>query len=73
MPYRWLFFAPLLGLLSALLPSHAQATTPLFTFFQQHFDSTIVCQSASIWNTSPNYLILAKHQNQLAFFTYCSP
>ncbi|MGI4832393.1 MAG: hypothetical protein ACRYFK_02930 [Janthinobacterium lividum] len=30
-------------------------------------------QSGSNGNTSPNYLILAKHQKQLAFFTYRSP
>jgi hypothetical protein len=73
MPCLRLFFAPLLGLLSASSPSHAQVTTPLYTFFQQHFDSTIVYQSGSNWNNSPNYLILAKHQHQLAFFTYRSP
>jgi hypothetical protein len=73
MPCRWLLFVPLLGLLRASPPSRAPATTPLFTFFQQHFDSTVVYQSGSNWNTSPNYLILAKQQNQLAFFTYRSP
>jgi hypothetical protein len=73
MPCRWLFFALLLGLLSASLPSQAQVMTPLYTFFQQHFDSTVVYQSGSTWNTSPNYLILAKYQHQLAFFTYRSP
>jgi hypothetical protein len=70
---RWFFFAPRLGLLSASSPSHAQVTTPLHTFLQQHFDSMIVYQSGSTWNTSPNYLILAKRQHQVAFFTYCSP
>jgi hypothetical protein len=73
MPCRWLFFASLLGLLRASSPSHAQATAPLYTFFQQHFDSTVVYQSGSNGNTSPNYLILAKHQQQVAFFTYRSP
>lgn len=73
MRYCWLCFAPLLVLLSATLPTQAQATTPLHAFFQQHFDSTIIYQSGSNRNSSPNYLILAKHQNQLDFFTYRSP
>lgn len=73
MPCRWLFSVPLVGLLSASSLSQAQATTPLYRFFQQHFDSTVVYQSGSNWNTSPNYLILAKHQHQVAFFTYRSP
>lgn len=70
---RWFFLVPLLGLLRASLPSPAPATTPLFTFLQQHFDSTVLYQSGSNWNTSPNYLILAKHQNRVAFCTYRSP
>jgi hypothetical protein len=70
---RWLFFALLLGLLRASSPSHAQATPPLYTFFQQHFDSTVVYQNGSNWHSSPNYLILAKYQQQVAFFTYRSP
>jgi hypothetical protein len=73
MRYCRLWFAPLLALLSAAPPSQAQAMTPLHAFFQQHFDSTIVYQSGSNGNNSPNYLILAKHQNQLDFFTYRSP
>ncbi|RZK25630.1 MAG: hypothetical protein EOO63_15760, partial [Hymenobacter sp.] len=60
-------------MLSAAFPSQGQATIPLHAFFQQNFDSTIVYQSSSTWNRSPNYLILAKHQNQLDFFTYRSP
>ncbi|MCB2409146.1 hypothetical protein [Hymenobacter lucidus] len=47
--------------------------TPLHTFFQQNYDSTIIYHSGSNWNNSPNYLILAKHQGQLYFFTYTSP
>jgi hypothetical protein len=73
MLYCRLCFAPLLVVLSAAPPSQAQAMTPLHAFFQQHFDSTIVYQSGSNWNNSPNYLILAKHQNRLDFFTYRSP
>jgi hypothetical protein len=73
MRYCRLCFAPLLVLLSAAPPSQAQAMTPLHAFFQQHFDSTIVYQSGSNWNNSPNYLILAKHHNRLDFFTYRSP
>lgn len=73
MPYRWLHFALLFGLLTAALPSQAQMTTPLHTFFQQHFDSTFIYQNSSNWNRSPNYLILAKDQNRLTFFTYRSP
>ncbi|UOQ54232.1 hypothetical protein [Hymenobacter cellulosivorans] len=48
-------------------------STPLHRFFQQHYDSTIIYHSGSSWNNSPNYLILAKHQNQVDFFTYTSP
>lgn len=73
MPYYWRYFAFLLLMLKAAAPSQAQATLPLYAFFQQHFDSTIVYQSGSNWNHSPNYLLLAKHQNQLEFFTYRSP
>lgn len=73
MLYCWLYFAPLLVLLRATPPGQAQAMTPLHAFFQQHFDSTIVYQIGSNWNNSPNYLILAKHQSQLDFFTYRSP
>lgn len=73
MPYCWSRFALLFSLLTAALPSQAQMTTPLHTFFQQHFDSTFIYQSSSNWNRSPNYLILAKDQNRLTFFTYSSP
>lgn len=52
--------------------AQAQALTPLHRFFQQNFDSTIVYQSSSSRNNSPNYLILAKCQDQLEFFTYTS-
>ena len=72
MTCRWLRFAALFSLLSAALTSRGQ-TTPLHRFFQQHFDSTIVYQSGPTGNNSPNYLILAKYQNRLDFFTYCSP
>ncbi|RPD49814.1 hypothetical protein DNI29_03185 [Hymenobacter sediminis] len=51
----------------------AQAVTPLHRFFQQNFDTTIVYQSGSSRNNSPNYLILAKYQDRLEFFTYTSP
>ncbi|RZK28814.1 MAG: hypothetical protein EOO61_21535 [Hymenobacter sp.] len=73
MPYRWPRFAFLFSLLTTALPSQAQMPTPLHTFFQQHFDSTFIYQSSSTWNRSPNYLILAKDQNRLTFFTYSSP
>ncbi|GAB2771339.1 hypothetical protein HNQ93_000615 [Hymenobacter luteus] len=53
--------------------TQAQVPTPLHRFFQQNFDSTIVYQSGSSRNNSPHYLILAKYQNRLAFFTYTSP
>ncbi|MBC6609917.1 hypothetical protein H8B15_03220 [Hymenobacter sp. BT507] len=69
----WIRFALSLGLLRAAFPSQAQVTTPLHTFFQQNFDSTIVYQSSSVWNESASYLILAIHHSRLAFFTYRSP
>lgn len=73
MRYRWFRFALLCSVLTAALPSQAQMPTPLHTFFQQHFDSTFIYQRSSTWNSSPNYLILAKDQNRLTFFTYISP
>jgi hypothetical protein len=73
MPWCRFRLAWLFGLLGMALVSRAQSSSPLHSFFQQHFDSTLVYQSSSNWNTSPNYLILAKHQNQFAFFTYSSP
>ncbi|UOQ69150.1 hypothetical protein [Hymenobacter volaticus] len=73
MPWCRFRLASLFGLLGTALVSRAQAPSPLHSFFQQHFDSTLVYQSSSHQNASPNYLILAKHQNRLAFFTYTSP
>ncbi|WP_324670951.1 hypothetical protein [Hymenobacter sp. GOD-10R] len=69
----WPRFICSLSLSSAALVSRGQAVTPLHTFFQQNYDSTIVYQSGSNWNNSPHYMILAKHQQQLEFFTYTSP
>ncbi|WP_147320940.1 hypothetical protein [Hymenobacter lapidiphilus] len=45
----------------------------MHTFFQQHYDSTIVYHHGSSWNNSPNYLILAKHRGGVDAFTYTSP
>ncbi|PJJ48432.1 hypothetical protein [Hymenobacter chitinivorans] len=70
---------PILLFVSSLLTAdyvRAQPTvksTPLHRFLQQHYDSTSIYHSGSSWNNSPNYLILAKHQNQVDFFTYTSP
>jgi hypothetical protein len=69
----WPMFVCSLSFGSAALVCRGQAITPLHTFFQQNYDSTIVYQSGSNWNDSPHYLILAKHQQQLDFFTYTSP
>ncbi|QJX47804.1 hypothetical protein HMJ29_12970 [Hymenobacter taeanensis] len=46
---------------------------PLHTFFQANYDSTIIYQSSSTRNNSPNYLILAKYQDKVYFFMYTSP
>lgn len=69
----WFRFALFFGLLCASFMSQAQVTPLLHTFFQQNFDSTLIYQRSSTWNRSPDYLILAIYQNQLAFFTYRSP
>lgn len=46
---------------------------PLFRFFQQHFDSTLVYQTSSNWYDAPDMLILAKQGQEVYFFTYRSP
>jgi hypothetical protein len=64
------------SLLLPLYPLAAQTKPtifPLHTFFQTNYDSTIIYQSGSTWYNSPNYLILAKHQGKVYFFTYTSP
>jgi hypothetical protein len=68
-----LFVFSLLSFSSVALTGYGQASTPLHTFFQQNYDSTVIYQTGSNWNNSPNYLILAKHRQQLEFFTYTSP
>lgn len=60
-----------LGLMAG--PARGQAPTPLHAFLQQHFDSTVVFQSRSGSTHAPDYLILAKYQGRLEFFTYRSP
>lgn len=49
------------------------AAPPLFLFFQQHFDSTLVYQTSSVWHDGPDLLILAKQGREMYFFTYRSP
>lgn len=58
--------------------SLAQAQTPaseppLFRFFQQHFDSTLVYQTSSNWYNAPYMLLLAKKGQTVYSFTYRSP
>ncbi|SEU04176.1 hypothetical protein SAMN04487998_3636 [Hymenobacter actinosclerus] len=50
-----------------------ESVPPLYRFFQQHYDSTIVCQQNSAWNQGPDMLILAKQGQQVYLFTYRSP
>ena len=70
---RW-FQAPfIIGLLGVAFGGHAQQLTPLHTFFQRNYDSTIVYQIGLREQFGPAYQILAKHQQQLYFFTYQSP
>lgn len=46
---------------------------PLHTFFQRNYDSTIIYQSGLREQHQLAYLILAKRENQVYFFTYQSP
>ncbi|NVO86370.1 hypothetical protein [Hymenobacter terrestris] len=46
---------------------------PLYSFLQQHFDSTIVYQQQGTWNQGPDMLILSKQGPEVYFFTYRSP
>jgi hypothetical protein len=56
-----------------LLAQPTPKAFPLHTFFQTNYDSTIIYQSSNNWDSSPNYLVLAKHQGHVYFFTYSSP
>ncbi|MBT2557008.1 hypothetical protein J7E24_04370 [Hymenobacter sp. ISL-91] len=51
----------------------ADSALPLYRFFQQHFDSTIVYQQYGAWNQGPDMLILSKQGQDVYFFTYRSP
>lgn len=68
---NWYVLSTTLVLLAGA--AQAQTLTPLHRFFQQNFDSTIVCQNSSSRDNSPHYLILAKYQDRLELFTYISP
>ena len=46
---------------------------PLHTFFQRNYDSTIIYQCGLRKQHQLAYLILAKRENQVYFFTYQSP
>lgn len=62
------------GTAPALAQAQAPATEPpLFRFFQQHFDSTVVYQTSSSWYEAPDMLLLAKKGQTVYFFTYRSP
>ena len=69
----WIRIACLIGLLGCGRSGHAQQATPLHTFFQRNYDSTIIYQSGLRERDGPAYQILAKHQGQVYFFTYQSP
>ena len=73
MTCRWFQSFFIVGLLGIALGSYAQELTPLHTFFQRNYDSTIIYQSGVRERDGPAYRILAKHQKQLYFFTYQSP
>lgn len=51
----------------------ADSSPPLYRFFQQHFDSTIVYQQRGAWNPGPDMLMLSKQGQDVYFFTYRSP
>jgi len=70
---RWVHLACLIGFLGSALVSQAQEITPLHTFFQRNYDSTVIYQSGLREQRGPYYLILAKQQNRVDFFTYISP
>jgi hypothetical protein len=70
---RWFYLSCLGGLLGSASVSQAQDSTPLHTFFQRNYDSTIIYQSGLRQKDGPNYLILAKQANQVYFFSYSSP
>jgi len=74
-PDKWILATALLWT-SYFYPLKAQRvikSTPLHAFFQADYDSTIIYQSSSSSNESPNYLIIAKHKERVYFFTYVSP
>jgi hypothetical protein len=70
---RWLRLPCVIGLTTVALGSRAQQLTPLHTFFQRNYDSTIIYQSGLREQFGPAYQILAKHQQQVYLFTYQSP
>ncbi|MET4105810.1 hypothetical protein [Hymenobacter sp. UYP22] len=65
----------LVGYIAAPILARAQVaptSPPLFRFFQQNFDSTLVYENSG-WLDAPDLLILAKQGREVYFFTYRSP
>jgi hypothetical protein len=73
MIHRWFQALFVVGLLGLALGSRAQHVTPLHTFFQRNYDSTIIYQIGLREQFGPAYQVLAQHRGQFYFFTYQSP
>jgi hypothetical protein len=64
-----------LPLIVAFFCANGQADkiTPLHTFFQNNFDSTIIWTPSSNWQLGHNYFIVTKKDTSIYFFAYLMP